>query len=222
MVIIHLIYKLMQAAASSRGSYTVVYPVVRGTGPVFTVLAAYLIFGETFMKLQLVGVAVLVLGLFGLALFNAVYLIEDRTTLRAALGFALVTGLFVALYPTYDAYGIPAAQDPFVFLVWFFVLDGLSTPPFAYLRWRKMRNRPDLLPLFLRGMIGALVAFFSFGSIMLATRLDKVGEAAIFRETSTVFAALIGWYFLKEAVGPRRVALILSIAAGAVIVEVAG
>ena len=71
-------------------------------------------------------------------------------------------------------------------------------------------------------MIGAWVAFFSFGSIMLATRLDKVGEAAILRETSTVFAALIGWYFLKEAVGPRRVALILLIAAGAVIVEVAG
>jgi len=205
MVIIHLIYKLMQAAAYSRGAYTVVYPVVRGTGPVFTVLGAYLI-----------------LGLFGLALYNAVYLIEDRATLRAALGFALVTGLFVALYTTYDAYGIRAAQDPFVFLIWFFVLDGLSMPPFAYLRWRKMRNRPDLFPLFLRGMIGAWVAFFSFGSIMLATRLDKVGEAAILRETSTVFAALIGWYFLKEAVGPRRVALILLIAAGAVIVEVAG
>ena len=162
------------------------------------------------------------LGLFGLALYNAVYLIEDRATLRGALGFALVTGLFVALYTTYDAYGIRSAQDPFVFLIWFFVLDGLSMPPFAYLRWRKMYNRPDLLPLFLRGMIGAWVAFFSFGSIMLATRLDKVGEAAILRETSTVFAALIGWYFLKEAVGPRRVALILSIAAGAVIVEVAG
>ena len=85
-----------------------------------------------------------------------------------------------------------------------------------------MRIRPVLFPLFLRGMIGAWVAFFSFGSIMLATRLDKVGEAAILRETSTVFAALIGWYFLKEAVGPRRVALILLIAAGAVIVEVAG
>ena len=212
----------MQAAAYSRGAYTVVYPVVRGTGPVFTVLGAYLIFGETFTTLQWVGVAVLVLGLFGLALYNAVYLIEDRATLRAALGFALVTGLFVALYTTYDAYGIRSAQDPFVFLIWFFVLDGLSMPPFAYLRWRKMYNRPDLLPLFLRGMIGAWVAFFSFGSIMLATRLDKVGEAAILRETSTVFAALIGWYFLKEAVGPRRVALILSIAAGAVIVEVAG
>ena len=47
----------------------------------------------------------------------------------------------------------------------------------------------------LRGVIGGVVGIFSVGSIMLATRLDKVGEAAILRETSTVFAALIGWYF---------------------------
>ncbi len=71
-------------------------------------------------------------------------------------------------------------------------------------------------------MIGAWMAFFSFGSIMLATRLDKVGEAAILRKTLTVFAALVGLYFLKEEVDPRRIALILLIAAGAAIVEVAG
>ena len=66
------------------------------------------------------------------------------------------------------------------------------------------------------------MAFFSFGAIMLATLLDKVGEAAVLRETSTVFAALIGWLFLKETVGPRRVLLMTLIALGAVVVEVGG
>jgi len=85
-----------------------------------------------------------------------------------------------------------------------------------------MANPPALSGLALRGVIGALVAFGSFGSVMLATRLDHVGEAAVLRETSTVFAALIGWIFLKETVGPRRLALMGLIAAGAVIVEAAG
>jgi len=76
--------------------------------------------------------------------------------------------------------------------------------------------------LALRGVFGGLVAFASFGSVMLATRLDQVGEAAVLRETSTVFAALIGWLFLKETVGPRRLALMGLIAAGAVIVEAGG
>jgi drug/metabolite transporter (DMT)-like permease len=57
---------------------------------------------------------------------------------------------------------------------------------------------------------------------MLATRLDKVGQAAVLRETSTIFAALIGWIVLGEKVGPRRTLLMALIAAGAVVVELAG
>ena len=59
-------------------------------------------------------------------------------------------------------------------------------------------------------------------SIMLATRLDQVGQAAVLRETSVVFAALIGWVMLGEQVGPRRLGLIALIALGAVIVEFSG
>jgi drug/metabolite transporter (DMT)-like permease len=61
----------------------------------------------------------------------------------------------------------------------------------------------------------------SFGSIMLATRLGPVGQAAVLRETSTVFAALVGWLMLGERVGPRRLVLMVLIAAGAVIVQAA-
>jgi len=85
-----------------------------------------------------------------------------------------------------------------------------------------MPDRPAPFPLMRRGVIGGLVAFASFGSIMLARRLDKVGEAAVLRETSTVFAALIGWLLLRETVGPRRIALMSLIALGAVIVEMGG
>jgi drug/metabolite transporter (DMT)-like permease len=133
-----------------------------------------------------------------------------------------MTGGFVALYTTYDAFGIRATADPFTFLAWFFLIDGLLFPILAWRFWQGLLVRPPLGPLALRGLFGGLVAFASFGSIMLATRLDQVGEAAVLRETSTVFAALIGWLFLGERVGPRRLALMGLIAAGAVIVELGG
>lgn len=220
--VIHTVYKFLQAWAYSKGAYTVVYPVVRGTGPLFTVIGAYLIFNETFTGIQWLGVAVLLSGIFGLAVYNMVFLVKERDTLNAALAIAVMTGLFVALYTTYDAYGIRATANPFTFLAWFFMIDGIVMPLVAVSRWRKMIDPPDLGPLMTRGVIGGLVAFMSFGAIMMATRLDKVGEAAVLRETSTVFAAVIGWVFLKETVGPRRVALMALIAAGAVIVEVGG
>ena len=221
-VLIHVIYKCLQAQAYTKGAYTVVYPVVRGTGPLFAVIGAYLIFSETFTVIQWLGVAVLLTGIFGLAIYNLIFLTVARDTLPMALFLAVLTGLLVAFYTTYDAYGIRATADPFTFLAWFFMFEGMTLPTFAYLRWRAMPDRPAPGPLLMRGLIGALVAFMSFGSIMLATRLDKVGEAAVLRETSVVFAALIGWLVLRETVGPRRIALMALIAAGAVIVEMGG
>lgn len=222
--VIHTAYKVLQAMAYTRGAYTVVYPVVRGTGPLFAVIGAWLIFDEAFTMTQWMGVLVLLTGIFGLAVYNLIHVTLNRDTLNMALGLAVVTGLFVALYTTYDAYGIRATADPFTFLMWFFMIDGLAMPVVASLRWRAMSAhlRPPVAPLMKRGLVGAIIAFFSFGSIMLATRLDKVGEAAVLRETSTVFAALIGWLVLKETVGPRRIALMCLIALGAVIVQFGG
>ncbi|MBF9032275.1 EamA family transporter [Rhodobacterales bacterium HKCCE3408] len=220
--VIHTGYKLATLASYRRGAFTVVYPVMRGTGPLFAVIGAWLIFGEVFQPLQWVGVAVLLTGLYGLAAYNMVHVTVDRDRLVPALWLAVLTGLFVAAYTTFDAYGIRATADPFTFLAWFFMIDGVVFPILAARAWVRMENRPTLGPLTARGLIGGLVAFASFGSIMLATRLDQVGQAAILRETSTVFAALIGWLVLGESVGPRRLTLMGLIAAGAVIVEAAG
>ncbi len=220
-VLIHIVYKVLQAMTYTRGAFTVVYPVVRGTGPLFTVIGAGFVFGEVFAPGQWAGLALLVGGILGLAAWNLVHVTVDRATLVPALGLAVATGAMVAAYTTYDAYGIRATADPFTFLAWFFMLDGFFIPAVTCRRWSRL-PRTEMIPLLQRGVLGAIVAYFSFGSIMLATRLDKVGEAAALRETSTVFAALIGWLVLGEKVGPVRAGLMAVIATGAVVMEFAG
>ena len=219
--VIHAVYKLLQAMTYDRGAYTVVYPVVRGTGPLFTVIGAGLVFAEHYAALQWFGVCLLVAGILGLAGYNLRHLTHNRDTLVPALGFAVATGAMVAAYTTYDAWGIRATADPFTFLAWFFMLDGIFIPALMAKRIAAL-TRAQAIPLFKRGLIGALVAYFSFGSIMIATRLDRVGEAAVLRETSTVFAALIGWLVLGEKVGLARTGLMALIALGAVVMEWAG
>jgi drug/metabolite transporter (DMT)-like permease len=217
--VIHVGYKFSQAMAYSRGAFTVVYPIVRGTGPLVTVAAVGMVFGETYSRLQWGGVMLLSGAIFALAVVNVAGSGLGRARLVSALGWALMTGGFVAAYTTYDAYGIRATPDPFTFLAWFFVVDGLVFPWIAFARWRVMLDPPALGPLLARGVTGGLVAYLSFGSVMMATRIDKVGQAAVLRETSVVFAALIGWAFLGERVGALRAALVVLIALGAVVVE---
>lgn len=220
---IHAAYKIAMAMAYTRGAYTVVYPVVRGTAPIVTILGAGLVFGEYFEPLQWAGALLVSLAIMGLAAVNLRGVTLGRDTLKTALWLALFTGFLTSLYTVYDAYGIRLAADPFTFLAWFFVVDGLLLFPWIALRrWRAMAPRPAPAPLMMRGVIGGAIGIVSFGSAMLATRLDKVGEAAVLRETSTVFAAAIGWIFLREAVGPVRAALMAAIALGAVLVEMGG
>ncbi|PUB13579.1 DMT family transporter [Yoonia sediminilitoris] len=221
-IVIHFAYKVTMALAYERAAYTVVYPVVRGTGPLVTVIAASAFFGEHFTATQWMGVACLSGGILLLALRNLSEEELDLRALKIGLAWALTGGALVAVYTTYDAYGIRQSPDPFTFLAWFFFVTAFDMPILALLRHRRMAVELIIGPLVWRGLAGALIAWVSFGGVMMATRLDKVGEAAVLRETSTVFAALIGWFILGEKVGPRRLILMALVALGAVIVEMGG
>jgi len=215
-VVIHLVYKICMARAYERGAYTVVYPVVRGTGPLVTLTFAALFLGEHYVAIQWFGVAMLSGSILWLARLNLAAAPLNRPALISALGWALVTGIVVAIYTTYDAWSIRLWDNPFAFLVWFFLVTSIDFPAWMVMRrgglsWAR--------PVLWRGAIGALVAFVSFGGVMLGTRIGKVAEVSSLRETSTLFAALIGWVALGEKSSPSRIALMAGIAAGAVLVQ---
>jgi len=219
---IHFAYKLTMALAYERAAYTVVYPVVRGTGPLATLGFAAVFLAEEYAGLQWLGVGLLSGAILMLAVVNIRDAPLGGQALRAGLGWALAGGLLVAVYTTYDAWGIRLTADPFTFLAWFFFITAVDFPLLCL--WRQLRPGatplPVLRPLLIRGVFGALVAFVSFGGVMLGTRLGRVGEVAALRETSTLFAALIGWALLGEKVGPLRAGLMALIAGGAVLVQI--
>jgi multidrug transporter EmrE-like cation transporter len=220
-LVIHFAYKLTMALAYTRAAYTVVYPVVRGTGPLITLAFAALFLGEHYGPLQWFGVAALSAAILALAGVNLRGASVDLRALRAGLAWAFAGGLLVAVYTTYDAWGIRLTPDPFTFLAWFFFITAMDFPVLmgARLIRRQVDVTGEVRGLMVRGVIGALVAFVSFGGIMLGTRIGKVGEVAALRETSTLFAALIGWAVLGEKVGRLRAALMGVIALGAVLVQ---
>lgn len=221
-MIVHFAYKMTVALAYERAAYTVVYPVIRGTGPLVTVLGASILFQEHFTVLQWAGVFCLSAAMLLLALRNMAAEKVDLRGLKIGLIWAFAGGMLVAIYTVWDAFGIRQSPDPFTFLAWFFFLTALDFPILAALRYRRTGAPGGVASLLRRGFVGALIAWVSFGGVMMATRLGAVGEAAVLRETSTVFAALIGWFILGETVGPRRLILMGLIALGAVMVQVGG
>ena len=96
MFVIHVIYKVTQGMAYAHGAYTVVYPVVRGLGPLVTFFAAGAIFGEHFEPLQWSGLGLLTLAIFALAAVNLSGEKVDRSELKLALAWAVAGGFMVA------------------------------------------------------------------------------------------------------------------------------
>ncbi len=220
--LLHIAYEWFQAGAFSRGSFTLVYPIARGIGPVVTAFLALFVFNETLVINQWLGLLLLSGAIFSLAFVNLGETkldAEEKRGLLISILLAVSAGVFVALYTTIDAFGIRLAKDPFTFLTWFFFLGGFGFPIIAYQRWKTIEIKPEIQPLIVRGIFGALIAFFSFGTLMLATLIGKVSEAAAIRETSIIFATGIGVLFFHEKVDLKRMVIISLIAVGAIMIE---
>lgn len=216
---IHSLFKLAQGAAFSRGAFTVVYPVSRGAGALVSVCLAWALFGETLAGWQWAGLAQLIGGITGLALWNLRFVTLSRETLLPALAFAALTGALVASYTAFDALGLRLAGDqPLSFIAWFFLLDAILMPILARKRFAAL-PRADLWPFMRKAFAGGSIAWISFGAILIATRIGNLAEAAVVRETSTVFAALIGWLVLGERSRPAQIALMALIALGAIAIK---
>jgi len=217
---VHIVYEYLQASAFEKGDFTLVYPIARGTGPLVALVLAAAVFGERFSALQWGGGLLLSSAIMGLAVVNIRRARGTGGSLGPAIRAAVGTGIMLASYTALDAYGIRQAENPFTFLAWFFVTGALGFPFISLARWRRMETKPPLRPLVIRGFVGAIVALFSFSAVMIATRLDSVGQTAALRETSIIFATAIGVIVFRERIDAPRLALIALIAAGAVLVEV--
>ncbi len=220
--ICHLIYEWLQASAFSRGEFTLVYPIARGMGPLATAIFSVFLFSEALEPGQWGGLLLLsgaIISLAGINLSEKEVSPALRAALRPSILFAVGAGITVALYTTVDAYGVRATTDPFTFLAWFFFLGGFGFPVVAFAKWRALEERPSNQKMVKRGIIGALVAFFSFGTLMLATLIGKVSEAAALRETSIIFATGIGILFFQEKLSKAKLGAIGLIALGAILIE---
>ena len=220
--ILHIIYEWFVAAAFTKGEFTLVYPIARGTSPLITAALSLIIFSESLESSQWFGMFLLsgaIISFAGINLAQKGRTSEIQKLLLPSILLAIGAGVMIALYTTVDAYGIRATADPFTLIAWFFFMGGFGFPMIAFWRWKQLELKPAIMPLVSRAIIGALVAFFSFATLMLATRVGKVSEAAALRETSIVFATIIGILFFKEKVGPAKLFAIGLIVLGAILIE---
>lgn len=200
--VIKTIYSLILQRGYRTGDFSLIYPLARGTGPLFSTIAAILIFGERPSALALVGGGIIVASVFYLT-GGASLLHQSRAHLRNAMYFGLATGLCIATYTVWDQRAVSHLQIPPLLydcgtsVVMFGLLAPFAWPRRAEVarEWREHKWHAAAV-----GGLGAV----GYVLILTAMKSTPVSYIAPAREISIVIGAFFGAKFLKEAEASRR------------------
>lgn len=214
-VCLHCGYKLALAYSYRFGDLGQAFPLARGFVPLFGAVIAFIAMGEVPRSGQAAGIAVVSAGLIWLAAesFRGG---SDRRFFAAAIA----AGVMVAGYAVVDAYGTRLAGDWLSFTAWLVFIDGCTF--FLLILMVQGRNLPkqlwhDRVRTAVSGVLGA----GSFGVFLWALSRSPVGPVAALRESSVLFAALIGMVWYGEVLSPYRLSAAALIVVGLTLIATA-
>ncbi len=212
---LHMIYYLSLGAAYREGDLSQVYPIARGTAPLITALGSALFIGEALNPAGSAGVAVLACGILLLSFKNGVALVDINWR---PVGFALITAASISAYTLIDGIGARAAGAAIQYATWLFLLDGVMMLAFGFWRWPR-----TLVGDFYRArwsmFAGGAMSMAAYGIAIWAMTQAPIALVGALRETSVLFAAVIGIVVLHERIHARRIIAALLILAGMLLIR---
>jgi drug/metabolite transporter (DMT)-like permease len=207
---LHVGYNLFLARSYRTGDLSQVYPIARGSAPLMTLGAAWLLAGEGASLTTAAGIAILVAGIWLTGMTGRAIKLDGMT-----LMFALGTSGFIAAYTIVDGLGARASGSPSGYAGLVFFLDGL----FMTVVGIAMRGSGIfrlVLPSWKSGLAGAALSAAAYWIVIWAMTKAEIAAVAALRETSILFVMVMSIAVLKEHVTVWRLAGAAFIVAGAV------
>lgn len=206
-------YLMLLTKTYAHGDMSRLYPIARGTSPVIVTVVAVTVLTERLSVLSWVGLAILVGGIVLLAFARGVPKADTGLLL------ALATGVTISCYTLSDGVGVRIAENPGGYIGWMFALQAPVL--MAVCRWRAgptfwQRMRKRAVP----GLIGGVFSVTSYGTVVWAQSQVPLALVSGLRETSVIWAALIGRIFLAERLVLLELVAIVAAAGGAVLLQV--
>jgi len=214
-ITVHLAYYWLMISAYRVGDLSLVYPLMRGVAPLITAVAGIAVLGEMPAAVAWLGMLLVSGGVFMLG-----YRALGHAPSRAAVVFALANAAVIALYTLIDGQGARISGDAWSYIVWLFVLDGipfslwmLATRRATFIAHLRSRSR--------RSLIGGGLSAAAYAISVWAMTKAPVALVASLRETSVLFATLIGARLLHERLSARRWSGVIAVVLGVLALKAA-
>lgn len=215
-LILHFGYKIFLVRAYALGDFAYVYPIARGLAPLILLPLSIYIAGDVLSGVAIASVTIIAGGIVALAFLHGTSPLENPKALFYAVG----TGIFVAAYTFVDAIGARLAGTPHGYVLWLFALDAIPIVLIA-LYFRRGGAVTVFRKNWRQGAVAGVLSLISFWLVIWALTLGPIAPVSAVRETSVIFAALIGMIVLRERLGALRTAAACVVAAGIVLLQFA-
>lgn len=215
-ILLHFGYQLFLLKSYEAGDLTQVYPIARGAAPLIVTLFSVTVLGVHLAPMQLLAVLIIGCGIISLALVRKA---DGQRNGNAAL-LALTTGLFIASYSLVDGLGARIAGTSLGFYSWLAIGNGVIMVGYLLLR-----SPTTLKSIATKGrgvfLFGGAASFVAYAIVTWAFTQAPIALVTALRETSIVFALLIGVFFLKERLDLVKVFSTLTTLLGAALLRFA-
>jgi len=211
-VVIHIGYFTALVGAYRAGDLSHGYPIMRGLAPLLVAASALAWFGEAPSATVWAGIALISGGVLSLG-------VAGGHVSRAATFWAAGNAAIIALYTLVDASGVRAAGGAERYVVWLSLFMGMPYALIVFAR-RPGEALRYAAQNWTRGLVGGACTVSAYGIALWAMTRAPVAAVAALRETSVIFAALIGAFLLKEGDVRRRIAGAVVVAAGVVALKI--
>jgi len=212
--ILHIGYEWNLLSAYRFGDFTKVYPIARGTGPTLVTIISLIFLGVVLSNFETLGILIICLGIFVLA-FQDIDVLKNR---KAVL-YAFLTGFFIMSYSVIDGYGARASFSPLSYIGWSFILNAAIFPILLIYK-NKART---ILKIAKEGkkifFIGGTISYMVYAIVVWSFTQAPIPLVVALRETSIIFALLIGFFVLKEKFTLLKTAAVLTIFFGVVLLK---
>jgi phosphonate utilization associated putative membrane protein len=214
---IHVGYYIALAGAYQHGELGLTYPIMRGFAPLLVALGSSAVIGEVPTPGAWLGIIGITVGVALVGLAHP----GEALHHHKALAYAFANAAIIATYTFTDGLGVRAevgqGGDALRYVLILFVLDGLPYPLLVW--WRRgPQGRRDIVayarqrwPL---AALGGTASIGSYAIALWAMTKAPVASVAALRETSVLFAAVLGTLLLKERFGLQRAAGTVVVVAG--------
>lgn len=215
--VLHHLYFMFLWYALRHGDLSKAYPVARGASPILVAVGAVVLAGEVLAFQSTVG---LVLASFGICLFAFEKGLPRQDQLKPFL-LAFVTGIFIASYTVVDGVGLGISETPWGYIVWLTIFNGF--PMLFYAIFVKHRIYVEFLKVDgIKIVIGGILAMVGYNIVLYAISFGNMAHISALRETSVLFAVILGAITLKEKFGPIRWIAAITIVIGVATMHVSG